>query len=684
MYTRVLIMVADGGRADLTRQLLDSGHLPNISKHIVDRGCFRTALTVYPSTTGPAHIPFVCGLHPGTANIPGYRWLDRHLHDRTWRSVYRHRSLNTPRGLIVGHDMDPDKSLSLFEYFDKPSSVLELIDYCPNQKLYKIVLRRLIRIVQAHKSDDWSKVDDLVERQIIKRIKAGSECIIGSFFGIDEYSHLYDPFDDRTIAAYKNIDRAIGNIADTLKQEGVYDETIIAVVSDHGLSGTKVHIPLVDIVKEHGFNPHYYPRLFRKACDSAVCESGNSMAQIYFKRGDKWGDHWTFDELHDDPRTKALIDTLIRREGVTFVAARTQDEGVIFVGPEGNLTATRRDGITEVTTEGVCPLGDHPTGRLTSDELFHQTYDSEYPDAINQLFLLLAGSRSGDIAVDAQPGFDLRLQHEDPEHHGSHGSQHREHMQVPLAVSVPIEDEHVSNCDLVPTILNLCGRKPERKTDGRILKVTGFDNLESGEKSDDGEQESNRSKKSGLTSILVTVAIIVCGIVLSAIFNDDIKAIGEQLMTTYGQEWVDGILFLLTAISSSPLALPIWAYALVGIGLGYGIIRLAVVMALGSATGSLITFIVGKYFGESKWLKRKFPSVHKHPWTHGKSRWYVTLMLFVGTASPIPCDVFYVACGVKRYPTLLFWVTMVAARFVRYCYLGYIFKYAPGALDWIM
>jgi len=671
-------MVADGGRDDLTRRLLDEGRLPNIKKHIVDRGCYRTALTVYPSTTGPAHIPFVCGLHPGTANIPGYRWLDRQLHDCKRRSIYRHRSLNSPRGLMVGHDMDPDRSLSLFEYFDKPSSILELIDYCPNQKLYKVIVRRLLRIVQAHKSDDWSRVDNMVEKLIIKRIKAGSECIIGSFFGIDEYSHLFDPFDDRTIAAYTNIDRAVGCIVDVLAKKGVYDETIVAIVSDHGLSSTSVHIPLVDIVKEHGFNPYFYPKLFRRSCDSAVCESGNSMAQVYFKRGEKWGEHWTYDELKNDPRTNALISNLVKHEGITFVAARTADDGVVFVGRNGSLTATRRDGSYDVESVGSNPLGGHPTGRFTPDQLFHITYDFTYPDAVSQLFLLFASSRSGDIAINAESGFDLRLQYENPEHHGSHGSLHKEHMQVPLAVSVPIEDEHISNCDLVPTFLALCGKTPARPTDGRVLKVAGIDNPGF---NDFLKAEEPLAKKAELASVLVTIAIILCGIILTAIFKEDIQALGEHLMTAYGQDWVDGVLFLLTAVSSSPLALPIWAYALVGVSLGYGVLRLAIVMALGSATGSLITFMLGKYFGQSSWVKKRFPSVHKHPWTRGKSRWYVTLMLFLGTTSPIPCDVFYVACGVKRYPTLLFWVTMVAARFVRYCYLGYIFKYAPELFE---
>src|SRR5207244_12467883 len=30
-----------------------------------------------PSTTGVAYIPFLFGRYPGTANVPGIRWLDR-------------------------------------------------------------------------------------------------------------------------------------------------------------------------------------------------------------------------------------------------------------------------------------------------------------------------------------------------------------------------------------------------------------------------------------------------------------------------------------------------------------------------------------------------------------------------------------------------------------------------------
>jgi membrane protein YqaA with SNARE-associated domain len=663
--------VADGARADLTKQLLDDGHLPNIQKHVVDRGCYRTALTVLPSTTGPAHIPFVCGLHPGTVNIPGYRWLDRELHDRRRRSIYRHRSLNSPRGLLVGRDMDPERSTSLYQYFDKPSSVLELIDYCPDQQLYKVIFRRLYHIVQAHRHDDWSQVDSMVERLVLRRLRAGSECVIGSWFGIDEYSHFYGPFDPRTIEAYKTVDRAVGAVAETLQACGAYDDTIIAVVSDHGLTATETHIPLVDIVRQHGFNPYHYPHAYRRERDSAVLESGNALAALYFKRNAKWGPHWRWDELMSDGRIRPLIDTLLATPGISLVGARLYETGVIWASRHGTVRADRNGERIHVSVNGENPLGTHPVGAFTPPELFQATCDDVYPDAVNQLMMLLAGSRSGDIVVNAEPGYDLRLQHEFPEHHASHGSLHRDHMRVPLMISVPLAGETVSNCDIVPTVLALCGKTPLKPLDGVSRAI-------------DAPPTETAELPAGGTSLIPAIAtavIVIAGLVLTAAFKEDILGYGHYLMRTHSAVWVDWILAIISAVSSTPLALPIWQYTIVGIALGYGVIRLAVVMALGSATGSLVTFWLGKYYGNSAWVKRRFPNLHKNSWTRGKSRMYVTLLLFLGTASPLPCDILYVAAGAKLYPTSLFWVTMAAARFVRYVAMGYAFIYFRDVVE---
>jgi membrane protein YqaA with SNARE-associated domain len=679
LYKRCIVMVADGGRADLMKQLLDEGRLPNIKQHIVDRGCFKKALSVFPSTTGPAHIPFVSGLHPGTANIPGYRWLCRETHDTRRRDIYRHRSLNSPRGLLLGRDMDPRRGISLYQFFEKPSSVLELVDYCPNKPLYKLIARRLYRIVRAHHTDDWSPVDRMVERHIIKRIKAGSECIVASFFGIDEYSHLYSPFDSRTVGAYLNIDRAIGSVVEALQDNGVYGETILAVVSDHGLTATTVHIPLVDIVKEHGFTPHYYPKVYRRSCDSAVMESGNAMAMLYFKRGEKWGEHWRWEEMVENDRVYDLIETLRATDGLSFLAARTGDSGVLFAGPDGFLQATRLDGHYHVTIEGENPLPDHPAGVFLPEELFERTYDHVYPDAVNQLFLLFSSARSGDIALSSDPSYDLRLQHEDPEHHSSHGSLHREHMQVPLAFSVPLRGDRIYNYDLVPTILALTGKQPTRPFDGRILESENGhypeEVLEAAPVLEPELDTTPQDKRNGLASFLITAGIILTGLIIVGMFKKQINELGHDLLVTFGQGWVDAILFGLTAVSSTPLMLPIWGYVIAGVQLGYNVYRLATVMAAGSALGSFVTYLLGRYFAENSWVKKRFNNMLKHPWSKGRSRKFVTMMLFIGTASPLPCDVFYVACGAKRYPRLLFLGTTAVARFVRYLYLGFGFKF---------
>jgi len=140
---------------------------------------------------------------------------------------------------------------------------------------------------------------------------------------------------------------------------------------------------------------------------------------------------------------------------------------------------------------------------------------------------------------------------------------------------------------------------------------------------------------------------------------------------SYGQERIDFILYLITTVSSTPLALPVWIYAILGSMLGYEPLRLILVMGLGSMTGSTITYFIARYFGKSKFIRRNFPNIENHPWTRGRSIWVVSLILFTGAASPIPFDILYAACGMKRFPILLFAPVLFLAFLIKYAYLFY-------------
>ena len=147
--------------------------------------------------------------------------------------------------------------------------------------------------------------------------------------------------------------------------------------------------------------------------------------------------------------------------------------GGMITGQHGSLHAIMKNDSYEITVKGETPLPEHPVGRFSPKELFDLTYNHTYPDAVNQLFLLSRSERSGDIFVSSEPGYDLRLQYESPEHMSSHGSLHREHMKVPLAMSVPFTNEKLYNYDIVPTILALCGKKTDHLMDGKRLDLPG-------------------------------------------------------------------------------------------------------------------------------------------------------------------------------------------------------------------
>ena len=81
-FQACILFLVDGARPDVLDDLMKRGELPNISRYIVEPGSFCRATTVFPSTTGPAYLPFLTGTYPGPSNLPGIRWFDRKAFSR--------------------------------------------------------------------------------------------------------------------------------------------------------------------------------------------------------------------------------------------------------------------------------------------------------------------------------------------------------------------------------------------------------------------------------------------------------------------------------------------------------------------------------------------------------------------------------------------------------------------------
>ena len=114
---KVIFLLLDGARFDILDQLIESNSLPNLSSFI-KKGSYNKAVSVFPSTTGPAYIPFLMGQYPGNVNMPGIRWLDKINFSKNPFSSNAHRS-------YVGYE-------NKFFNADIKKSFKTIFNYLPN------------------------------------------------------------------------------------------------------------------------------------------------------------------------------------------------------------------------------------------------------------------------------------------------------------------------------------------------------------------------------------------------------------------------------------------------------------------------------------------------------------------------------------------------------------------------
>jgi len=467
-FKSCIFIMADGARADVFSELLDKGDLPNISKYVVEKGCFKEAVSVFPSTTGPAYTPYILGKYPGRCNFPGIRWFDRSMYpDRNKLfSFHRFRSYIGLETYFMNSDVSKDNT-TLFEIFPRSGNILNELSRGVSFRNDKTRFSKLYYKVKSHFTDKTDEVDLVAQRLLLKSLKDMHDFTFVVFLGIDTYSHVNHPFHRKVIDSYKLIDNTVGLAAARLEEEGRLDDTLFVLVSDHGLTQTHSHFDSVEFMKGRGYKTFYYPYVFDHFtdADAASMVSGNAMTNIYVKSPEGWGRKSTFEELG------ALADSFLERPEVDIVSGldvegrarikSVRGEAAAWLDDEGYLNYDRISGD---------PFGyNGMPGRMSLEEAIAESYGTNYPDALLQLVQLHEAPRAGDLVLSASPGYDLRARYENPEHCSSHGALFREHMMVPLAISAKTDEEFIRTVDIYPTILKLLGYPVPEGADGKSL-----------------------------------------------------------------------------------------------------------------------------------------------------------------------------------------------------------------------
>jgi hypothetical protein len=464
----VLMLLADGARADLFERLLAAGELPEIQRHLVDRGGYRRASSTFTSTTGPAHLPFLTGCYPGTGNVPGYRWFDR--------AAYRPglpagpwclRSYNGPEAFLYGKDLDAGVR-TIYEIVDDSINVFGVVTRGVKKGNSLFARVKSPVWLWAHYAHDYSTADRLAGRATTAALDRRAEFAFVVFPGIDWQSHYVDAEGAGAMASYGMVDRAVGRAAATLRARGDYDDTLIVVCSDHGHSPVREHYDLpVRLEQDQGLRVayHSWPAL-RRDPQAVACVSGNGMCQVYLK-----ANGWRHEPCRDEIAAlhPGLIDTLVAEPATDLLITRAREAGWLNVESRrgrARLRETAGGGI-EYAVDGADPFGfpELPL-RMTAEEALRATFESDHPDALVQIAQLYRSRRAGDLTVSATPGYDLRERYERPEHFSAHGSLHTAHMTTPLALSAPVAEGPLRTADVFATALDFLGRELPAGIDG--------------------------------------------------------------------------------------------------------------------------------------------------------------------------------------------------------------------------
>ena len=443
-YRRTSIILIDGARYDVLSELVVGGKLPNLRKLDV-----RRAVTVFPSTTGPAYLPFLTGFFPGQLDVPGIRWLSKDALARSFLHPHARRSYMGYEAIFFNRDI---KARTIFQYFRKPWAIFSLITKGLPRRGNRTRWARRLMYPYSHFLHDWRPLERVFARKLVRWAESDSDFLFAVFPSVDGFSHLYHPSHPKVLESYRNFDRALGAMLEVLRKKGELKDTLVLVVSDHGLSPTHTHVDLARFLHER-FGCLYYPLVFKPGASSAEMVSGNGMSHIYLKNGT-----WRGRAFYEDIEDLQLLEDLLKLEGVDFVACRARGGAILVLGRRGRAEVLSEGDRILYEFEGDDPLSFGGSGAFSSQEVLERTFCGEHPDAPLQLIQLFSSERTGDIVVSARPGYDLRARWEFPEHRSTHGALVKDQMLVPVLSNAPLPPEPMRTVELFGWVLKLSGR----------------------------------------------------------------------------------------------------------------------------------------------------------------------------------------------------------------------------------
>ncbi len=491
-----IVFFVDGLNAEIFDEMLQAGELPAIKKYFVDRGLYAPRATANtPSVTLANLTSFVTGAMPGHHGVVGINWFDRN------RLIWRNYETIAQKNTLDGDYIHP----TIYEQF--PGRDTFSIFFQPHRNATKFV-------------ENWTSAGppfyfgwyEFVDRLTLHRFnivndiarKRGNLPAITIAYMLAPDFRAYDQGvgSQAYRDAIRHTDYQIGRVLGDIERAGLLDKLYIVLISDHGLGEVTDHFPIekalrdrigLDIADKHLWEEtpfekrlDYYSRF-----PAVLYGSGDRYWALCLRKPLGGGGYapWTTRPSAEDLRNYPTGNNPDGMDLVRFLADLPQVDVVAHAAGENRVRVVRQNGQVEFAQpdgrggkisyrliEGDDPLGwkqavpaEMLNGKPASGrEWLKATSRTNYPDLPEQIVAYFRAKRAGDIAVFATDGWDFRNSNR-----AGHGGLNPSDMHVPLIIAGPgIQPrtvEHARAIDVMPTLLELLGRKIPPTVDGQSL-----------------------------------------------------------------------------------------------------------------------------------------------------------------------------------------------------------------------
>jgi Type I phosphodiesterase / nucleotide pyrophosphatase len=436
--------------------MLAAGDLPHLAAMMENGGRSR-AISVFPSTTSVAYLPFLTGCAPGHCDIPSIRWLDRRAYTgRWWRDREAVRSYVGYQAPRLDGDIAPDVR-TIFELVPESVGIFTPIARGLTPSRDPSRLERQIWGSLAHFTLWHQPSDDAVAGHLLRAVDADWRFVFAQFPAVDGYTHQTTPDAAPVRRALQKVDATVGQVRERLRRRGELERTLVLVVSDHGATTVHTHLDLAGWFRRQGIPTLSHPVIWERDPRAAVMVAGNGSAMIYARPAEPRERRWTVERMRQRDAFGSkhdLVAALLAEPAVALVAAESEGGGIWVGSARGSARlTTTAGGIAYVPLDGD-PLGMGGPRTLSMRDWLEATWDAPFPDAAFQLLDQFRSDRTGDLVVAAEEGFDFREQFEVPEHKAGHGSLIRAHLQTPVWASQPVPAGPLRTVDLFPAMLD--------------------------------------------------------------------------------------------------------------------------------------------------------------------------------------------------------------------------------------